>query len=80
MVIITSDMNAKVGACNKDKERIMGTHGTGTINENGERLVEFCGMNKYVTQCQLMRLLEGDIKTDILNSTFGQYLRNILTP
>ena len=48
MVIITGDMNAKVGACNKDKERIMGPHGTGTINENGERLVDFCGMNKYV--------------------------------
>ena len=26
----------------------MGTHGTGTINENRKRLVEFCGMNKYV--------------------------------
>ena len=25
---------------------------------------------KYVTQCELMRLFEGDIKTDILNSTY----------
>ena len=27
-------------------------------------------MGKYVTQRELMRLFEGDIKTDILNSTY----------
>ena len=48
MVIIVGDMNAKVGACNKDKEQTMGIHGTGTPMKNGERQVESCGMNKYV--------------------------------
>ena len=41
MVIITGGMNAKVGACNEDKERIMGTHGTGTINEKRRKT---CGI------------------------------------
>ena len=48
MVVITGDMNAKVGANNEGNERIMGKHGTGVINSNGERLVEFCGMNDLV--------------------------------
>ncbi|PIK40142.1 putative craniofacial development protein 2-like [Apostichopus japonicus] len=48
MVIITGDMNAKVGADNKDKETVMGKHGTGVINNNGERLVDFCGLNNFV--------------------------------
>ena len=66
MVIITGDMNAKVGACNKDKERIMGTHGTGTINENGERFVEFCGMNKCVITGTLFQ--HKDIHKNTLTS------------
>ena len=35
-----------------------------------------------MTQHELMRLFEGDITTDILNSTYMyvQHLRNILTP
>ena len=48
MVLITGDMNAKVGANNTDKELVMGKHGTGTINSNGERLTDFCSLNSYV--------------------------------
>ena len=36
---------------------------------------------KYVIQRELMRFFEGDIKTDILNSTYYSIsIRNILTP
>ena len=33
----------------------------------------------FVTQHELMRLFEGDIKTDILNSTYCSISKNILT-
>ena len=36
------DMNAKIGSDNTDRERVMGSQGCGTINNNGERLVNFC--------------------------------------
>ena len=29
-------------------ERVMGRHGTGSVNENGERLQEFCDFNEMV--------------------------------
>ncbi|XP_061188858.1 uncharacterized protein LOC133197034 [Saccostrea echinata] len=46
--IIMGDMNAKVGADNELYNRAMGRHGCGSMNENGERLVEFCTTNNYV--------------------------------
>ena len=42
------DMNAKVGDNNLGVERIKGRHGCGTINNNGERLVDFCADNSMV--------------------------------
>ena len=42
------DLNAKVGADNSGSDRVMGRHGSGIINENGERLVEFCTANNLV--------------------------------
>ena len=48
LIIITGDLNAKVGADNSGIDRVMGRHGSGIINENGERLVEFCTTNNLV--------------------------------
>ena len=42
------NLNAKVGEDNKDMEGIMGKHGLGDINDNGERLCDFCSMNGLV--------------------------------
>ena len=39
MVIV--DLNAKVGADNRNWEASMGTHGDGVINENGEMFCDF---------------------------------------
>ena len=41
-------MNAKVGAENSNSERAMGKHGCGVMNDNGERLVDFCLNNNCV--------------------------------
>lgn len=42
MNIVMGDMNAKVGRDNTNYERAVGREGCGTINENGEWLVELC--------------------------------------
>ena len=41
IVIVMGDLNAKVGEVNKDMEGIMGKHGLGNMNGNGERLCDF---------------------------------------
>lgn len=43
-----SDINAKVGDDNTDCERAMGRHRCGGMNDNGERLVDFCLNNNCV--------------------------------
>ena len=49
MLLIIGDMNAKVGSENFNCERAMGKHGCGVMNDNGERLVDFClNNNNYV--------------------------------
>ena len=46
MLLIMGDLNAKVGNDNIGREDAMGRHGCGTINDNGERLVDFCINNR----------------------------------
>ncbi|KAL9953192.1 hypothetical protein ACROYT_G040569 [Oculina patagonica] len=48
MLLIMGDMNAKVGADNSDCDRAMGKHGCGVMNDNGERLIDFCLENDCV--------------------------------
>lgn len=48
MLLITGDLNAKVGEGNTNYERAMGKHGCGVMNNNGERLADFCLNNNCV--------------------------------
>ena len=48
MLVITGDLNAKVGSDVEGYERVMGEHGVETRNNNGEKLCAFCGMNDLV--------------------------------
>ena len=48
VIFVMGDINAKVGDDNLGVERTMGRHGCGTINNNGERLVNFCADNSMV--------------------------------
>lgn len=43
------DLNAKTGNDNTGYNDVMGQHGLGQMNENGERLADFCACNKLVT-------------------------------
>ena len=46
--VIMGDANAKVGQDNTGYESIMGQHGLGQMNENGERFANFCAFNSFV--------------------------------
>lgn len=46
--ILMGDLNAKVGNDNTGYEEIMGKHGLGDMNENGERLADLCAINSLV--------------------------------
>ena len=48
LLIFTGEMNTKVGEENWDYDEVMGKHGLGQRNDNGERLCEFCDMNELV--------------------------------
>ena len=48
LLIVSSDLNAKVGSDNTNYERAMGKHGCGVMNNNGQRLASFCLSNNMV--------------------------------
>ena len=48
MLIVMGDKNAKVGNNNWAYESVMGKHGLGQRNDNGERLCDMCNMNELV--------------------------------
>ena len=41
MSLLLGDLNAKVGDNNENIEGVMGRHGLGSMNDNGERLASF---------------------------------------
>jgi hypothetical protein len=58
------DFNAKVGCNNGDVEHVMGKHGTGDCNENGELLTETCenhGLMIGGTFVSSQRMQQGDL-------------------
>ena len=48
ILLVMEDMHAKIGSDNTDRERAIGSQGCGTMNNNGERLVNFCLNNNCV--------------------------------
>ena len=48
VLIVIGDLNVKIGEGNEGWEKVMGRHGLGGMNENGERLATFCGNNDLV--------------------------------
>ena len=45
VTILMRDFNAKIGSNNRGYEEIMGTHGIGELNENGEMFADLCSFN-----------------------------------
>ena len=48
ITMLIGDLNAKVGNNNENMEEVMGSHGLGSMNDNGDRLVSFCTEHKLV--------------------------------
>ena len=48
ILLVIGDLNAKVGEDNEGYDNIIGSHGVGERNDNGERLVDFCRLNNLV--------------------------------
>ncbi|KAK7095834.1 hypothetical protein V1264_005198 [Littorina saxatilis] len=48
ITIVMGDLNAKIGSDNRGYEEIMGQQGLGEMNDNGERLADFCATNNLV--------------------------------
>jgi len=46
--MIVGGYNAKIGGNNRGYEQVMGKHGLGAMNENGERFAEFCADRNLV--------------------------------
>ena len=48
MIEVMGDLNAKVGNNNTNREDVMGKFGVGVMNDNGERLCDFCNANGFI--------------------------------
>ena len=48
MIVVMGDLNTKVGNNNTNREEVMGRIGVGIMNDNGERLCDFCSGNGLV--------------------------------
>ena len=48
ITILMGAFNAKIGMDNTGYEDIMGTHGLGQMNENGERFADLCALNQLM--------------------------------
>ena len=48
MFVVMGGLNAKVGNNNTNREEVMGKFGVGVMNDNGERLCDFCSTNGFI--------------------------------
>ncbi|KAJ3589170.1 hypothetical protein NHX12_010018 [Muraenolepis orangiensis] len=50
-IILMGDFNGKIGGRNEGYEEVMGKHGVGKMNKNGELFVETCVNNNHWRKC-----------------------------
>ena len=56
ILLVMGDLNAKVGEDNEGYENIIGSHGVGERNANGERLIDFCRLSNLVVTGTIFRI------------------------
>ena len=47
-IVLIGDLNARIGSNNPNREEVMGKFGVGVMNDDGERLCDFCSANGLV--------------------------------
>ena len=55
VIVLMGDLNAKVEKDNKSREEVILKHRVGNMNDNGERLSDFCSTNGFVVTGTLFR-------------------------
>ena len=48
MIVVVGDWNAKVGNNNTNRKELIGKFGIGIMNDNEERLCDFCSANGFI--------------------------------
>ena len=48
IIVVMGDLKAKVGNNKTNREVVMGKFGIGAMNDNGERLCDFCSANGFI--------------------------------
>ncbi len=48
MVIVLGDFNTRVGTDTDTRHTVLGPHGVGNVNGNGQRLLDFCATNSLL--------------------------------
>lgn len=48
ITVLGGDFNARIGSDNTGYEEVMGVHGLGQMNDNGERFAYMCSLNQLV--------------------------------
>jgi hypothetical protein len=63
--IIMGHRHARLGSIKKGKEQVMGKQVCGTINHNGDRLVNFCEENDLIIGGTLFNHAQGNTPTNL---------------
>ena len=48
VTILMGDFNANIGSNNRGYEEVMGSHGIGEMNENGEMFADLCSFDRLI--------------------------------
>ena len=48
VTILMGYVKAKIGSNSRGYEEVMGTHGIGEMNENGEMFADLCSFNRLI--------------------------------
>ncbi|VDP87585.1 unnamed protein product, partial [Schistosoma mattheei] len=81
LTILMGDFNAKVGTDNTEYEDIMGRHGLGERNENGEIFANLCAFNKLVVGGTIFpyKRIHKQIDHICINKTFRRTMEDVRT-
>ena len=70
MLLILGDLNAQTGRDTRGKERYMGKHGMGQLNDNGEKLIGLCERESFLRWQIFKEIIIYGLPVDLLPYNF----------